>query len=307
MYKLCYSYCRRADADESAAAERTGDEDEDEDEGVDADEETLLASVVECVGQGLKAYHSPFLQILAPKILPVVQVLLPPDRPSSDRTAAICVFDDIIEHCSADGGSAPFVAQGTPVLLRYSADESPDVRQAALYGLGVLAEHAGAALTDEQCLAAVTALLAVVSLPTARDEDWENATDNGVSALGKVLLFREGALGNDTTVLDTWLGYLPVRADLAEAQIVHAQLCSLVERHGVRLLGAQGERAPAVTKALVKVVTSFELADSATRQRAAVLLLSLRAQPAAAAALSEVEEALSETERSRLHAALSAP
>lgn len=92
------SFDRRAEHEQTAAANRTGDEDEDDDDdGVPEEEESLLATIVECVGQGLKAYHSAFLQLCGTRILPYVQTLLGPERSASDRTAAICVFDDIIE------------------------------------------------------------------------------------------------------------------------------------------------------------------------------------------------------------------
>lgn len=207
-------------------------------------------------------------------------------------------------HCSADGGSAPFVAQGTPVLLRYASDPSPDVRQAAAYGLGVLSEHAGGAFTDEQCQQACSVLLAVVRAPGARQDEEEAATDNAVSALGKALLYRPAAVGSYPALLDTWVGYLPVRADTVEANVVHRQFCTLLEQHGALLLGSGGERAGAVLRALVSVVVSPELADSKTRQRAAALAISMRAQPAAAAAFAQLQPTLSEAERARLSAAL---
>lgn len=192
---------------------------------------------------------------------------------------------------------------GTPVLIQYATDESASVRQAAVYGLGVLAQHAGAAFTDEQCRRACAALVAVVTAPTARDDDSESASDNAISALGKMMLHRADVLAASPSILDTWLSYLPLRADMDEAVIVHAQLCSLVERHGAALLGAHGERAPTLVRALVNVLTSPELSDQQTRQRATALLHAMRAQPAASAALAQLQ--LSEHESARLNAALS--
>ncbi|KAG8470763.1 hypothetical protein KFE25_009184 [Diacronema lutheri] len=297
------SFERRQEHEQALLADRTADDDDEDEEEVPADEETLLSQIVECIGQGLKAYHSPFLALLSSSILPRVQALLAPERSASDRTAAMCVFDDIIEHCSADGGSAPFVTLGTPVLIQYATDESASVRQAAVYGLGVLAQHAGAAFTDEQCRRACAALVAVVTAPTARDDDSESASDNAISALGKMMLHRADVLAASPSILDTWLSYLPLRADMDEAVIVHAQLCSLVERHGAALLGAHGERAPTLVRALVNVLTSPELSDQQTRQRATALLHAMRAQPAASAALAQLQ--LSEHESARLNAALS--
>lgn len=198
-----------------------------------------------------------------------------------------------------------FVAQGTPVLLRYATDQSAEVRQAAVYGLGVLAEHARAAFTDDQCRQACAVLLALVRAENARHEDEEQATDNAVSALGKALLHRTDAISSDPTLLDTWINYLPVVGDISEANVVHAQFCTLLETCGAMLLGAEGERTLSVLRALAKIVIAPELADLKTRQRAGVLIRSIQAQPAAAAAFAQLEQMLPEAERSRLGAALS--
>lgn len=95
------SFERRQEHEQALLADRTADDDDEDEEEVPADEETLLSQIVECIGQGLKAYHSPFLALLSSSILPRVQALLAPERSASDRTAAMCVFDDIIE-CAPD-------------------------------------------------------------------------------------------------------------------------------------------------------------------------------------------------------------
>jgi hypothetical protein len=107
-----------------------------------------------------------------------------------------------------------------------SADMSlpADIRTAAAYGLGVCAAKLGpaAAPFGSQIM---STLLGLLRHPESRVGDNEDATDNVVSALGKVCLHQsvEGA----QAVLPEWLSYLPLKSDLEEAAQVHEQLVSL--------------------------------------------------------------------------------
>ena len=48
----------------------------------------------------------------------IVMAMLQPAAIDSDRSAALCVFDDLIEHCSADGGAQRYFARPTlPLTL----------------------------------------------------------------------------------------------------------------------------------------------------------------------------------------------
>jgi len=60
-----------------------------------------------------------------------------------------------------------------------------NLRQCAVYGLGVAAQHQRAAFA-QVAQPAVAALMAVIRKPGAREEDNAMATENAVGALGKV-------------------------------------------------------------------------------------------------------------------------
>ena len=54
----------------------------------------------------MQVYHSAFLPIFDALLLPIFTNMLAPTATSADRTAALCVFDDLIEHTAADGANA---------------------------------------------------------------------------------------------------------------------------------------------------------------------------------------------------------
>lgn len=53
----------------------------------------------------------------------------------------VCIFDDIIEHCSPT--SFKYVEYFRWPMLLNMRDNNPEVRQAAAYGLGVMAQYGG--------------------------------------------------------------------------------------------------------------------------------------------------------------------
>jgi HEAT repeat protein len=79
-----------------------------------------------------------------------------------------------------------------PSLLEACTSENPDIRQAAVYGIGICAEFGGSAFrphTGE----ALSRLYNVIKHPNALDLDNAMAYDNAVSALGKICQFhRDG-------------------------------------------------------------------------------------------------------------------
>lgn len=64
-----------------------------------------------------------------------------PHRPWPDRQWGLCIFDDIVEHCSP--GSFKYAEYFLRPMLEAVCDSSPEVRQAAAYGVGVMAQFGG--------------------------------------------------------------------------------------------------------------------------------------------------------------------
>jgi hypothetical protein len=63
------------------------------------------------------------------------------DKTAEERRIAICIFDDIAEQCRES--ALKYYDTYLPFLLEASNDENSDVRQAAVYGVGVCAEFGG--------------------------------------------------------------------------------------------------------------------------------------------------------------------
>lgn len=64
-----------------------------------------------------------------------------PDRPWADRQWGLCIFDDVVEHCSPS--SFKYASYFLGQMLQSLGDLRPEVRQAAAYGVGVMAQCGG--------------------------------------------------------------------------------------------------------------------------------------------------------------------
>ncbi|CAL9075224.1 unnamed protein product [Musa acuminata var. zebrina] len=187
--------------------------------------------------------------------------MLGKDKTAEERRIAICIFDDVAEQCQE--AALKYYDTYLPFLLEACNDENADVRQAAVYGVGVCAEFGGSVfrpLVGE----ALSRLNNVIRHPDAMHSDNVMAYDNAVSALGKICQFHRDGIDATKVVFPAWLGCLPIKNDLIEAKIVHEQLCSMIERSDRELLGPNNQHIPKIVSVFAEVLCAGK--DLATEQ-----------------------------------------
>lgn len=138
----------------------------------------------------LKVYKAQLLP-LVDTLLPFLAPLLGPKRPAAERRAVICIFDDLVEQTGEAGNK--YFDLFMPAMLESATDAHVDTRQAAVFGLGVCAQFCGArfkGLANE----ALGKLNAVISAKDAREEENVLATDNAISAVGKICEFQRDCI-----------------------------------------------------------------------------------------------------------------
>ncbi|KAH9728481.1 TOG domain-containing protein [Citrus sinensis] len=188
-------------------------------------EEEIFDRVGDCLGTLTKTFRASFLTFFD-ELSSYLTPMWGKDKTAEERRIAICIFDDVMEHCRE--AALKYYDTYLPFLLEACNDEHPDVRQAAVYGIGVCAEFGGSVfkpLVGE----ALSRLDFVIRHPNALHSDNVMAYDNAVSALGKICQFHRDSI-DAAQVVPAWLSCLPLKGDLIEAKVVHAQLCSMVER-----------------------------------------------------------------------------
>lgn len=255
-------------------AERTKAEDFDAEEGEllkeeNEQEEEVFDQVGDCLAALIKTFKASFLPFFD-ELSVYITPMLGKDKTAEERRIAICIFDDVAEQCSQ--AALKYYDNYLPFLLEACNDLNADVRQAAVYGIGVCAEYGGVVfrpLVGE----ALSRLNNVIRHPDAQLPDNVMAYDNAVSALGKICQFHRDAI-DATQIIPAWLSCLPIKGDLIEAKVVHDQLCSMAERSDRELLGPNNQYLPKILSVFAEVLCAGK--DLATEQTASRMISLLR-------------------------------
>ncbi|KAJ7415325.1 hypothetical protein WISP_78814 [Willisornis vidua] len=165
-----------------------------------------------------------------------------PHRPWPDRQWGLCIFDDIVEHCSP--ASFKYAEYFLRPMLESVCDSRPEVRQAAAYGVGVMAQFGGDSYRPF-CPEALPLLVRVIQSPDAKTKDNINATENCISAVGKIMKFKPDCI-NVEEVLPHWLSWLPIHEDKEEAVHAFNYLCDLLESNNPVVLGPNNSNLPRI-------------------------------------------------------------
>ncbi|XP_026272263.1 importin-5 [Frankliniella occidentalis] len=220
-----------------ARVEKRKDEDYDEVveeqlEDEDNEDVYILSKVADILHSLFSTYKADFFPMFDTLVGHFVK-MLGPERPWSDRQWSLCVFDDVIEF----GGPAcaKYQQHFLGPMLTNVTDKRPEVRQAAVYGCGVLGQFAGDAFAVA-CKEAIPRLVEVISEADARAMEKVCATENAIAAVTKILKYNHSAINVDE-ILPLWLSWLPVWEDVDEAPHVYGYMCDLIEANHPIILG----------------------------------------------------------------------
>ncbi|XP_054167473.1 importin-5-like [Oppia nitens] len=235
--------------------------DEDYDDGVEAeivdedDEDTYVLSKVADILHSLFIVFRNDFYLYFDLIFQQIINLAADSRPYTDRQWAICVMDDVIEH----GGEHCVKYQNFFLPLLSSGIQSPhaEIRQAAAYGIGVLAKHGGLsfARTSTEC---IPLLVQMINDPNARLAENITATENAISAVTKILQFNNSQVDVDN-VLPVWLSWLPVWEDEEEIPHIYGFLYSLLEGNHSVIMGPSNSNLPHIVAAIAEVLARMSI------------------------------------------------
>ncbi|KAJ0407950.1 hypothetical protein ATCC90586_006322 [Pythium insidiosum] len=215
-------------------------------------EEGVFRSMIDSIGWIIKTQREAFFPVFKAHLLSFLTPLLNNASVLPVlRGQAICMIDDIIEHCGA--AAQELVPMFITHLINGLEDASPQVIQASAYGVGVCAEKTGASFLPFSC-PALDKLVAVIQAAETVDEpEVAAARDNAVSAVSKILLHAESAV-NAASVWPTWLTWLPLKTDVIEARDLHARFISWVAAGNKLILGAEFQHLPVVLKVFAAIL-----------------------------------------------------
>jgi hypothetical protein len=199
----------------------------DEIEAIKGEEEIddkIMSGVMEVVGALLKGFkrefQSTFLQYF--KSL-YGDIFVKQDPTENEVLAAICIFDDYVENTQDlmwTNSTSPILEQ----MLKYSVHKNANIRQSAVFGLGVCAQSTDPTTFSTFLPSTLQCIRAALSDTKSRTTEYTIATDCAVGALGKLALFH------NNTLAEEWLNYLPIKAEVEEAQSVHKMFLTNFEK-----------------------------------------------------------------------------
>ena len=199
-----------------------------------------MEMLVDAHGYLLKQHKANFLPVFNEISMACFQPLLADQMPVEIRWVAVCAYDDVIEHCGPQA-AAQHLQTFVPPLL--SAASSPDtmLRQAAVYGVRVVAENCQQQFS--QLLSpALAVLMTLVTAADAREGENVGPTENAVAALSSIVKLyskTHAAQVPAEKILPHWVGQLPLKEDEECAQMAHEHLVLFVEQNNPCLCSPQ--------------------------------------------------------------------
>ena len=169
-----------------------------DDEAAEAENELeceIWSQIGECMTSLLKEYR----EHVVPMVEHMNQYLLPmlneADRLPDERRVAISIFDDVVEYAGLSGGANSLLQHYLPRTLQACLDSDEDVRQVAVYGVGMCFAHlmhpaaaASAKSAFAPCVVdSISAIKGAIGSADATTPKYLPATENAVSALGRFL------------------------------------------------------------------------------------------------------------------------
>lgn len=205
------------------------------------------------------------------------------------RRWAMSFLVDIIEYLGPD--SFEYSGLFRQLMLEGVMSQSPELRQICVYGIGTCAMFGGMNFAA-YCLEALPSVATVILASDSRNADNIYATENAISAVGKIIKFigfssEQGAeavaralnASSFFEVISRWLSWLPLTFDITESSLVHNLLCDMVEMNLNVMIGGSEAGVPQVVAALASAVAKQVLeADAETEARVVNLVRRLVAE-----------------------------
>lgn len=169
-------------------------EDSDTEDGISNtnkyEEDSLQTAVSEVLGVLFKSHRTHSLNIVEFLYSNVLSKFLAAGSTDGDHKFALFVIDDIVEFVGQDLAGTKWSALAD-ALIRFSNDSDDTVRQAAVYGLGMLATHSNQQTFQTMSQSILQSLNNSIAMPLGKSKKaYSHARDNAISAVGKIIRFQ---------------------------------------------------------------------------------------------------------------------
>jgi hypothetical protein len=244
-------------------------------------EEELLTPLVDSVGYNLKFFRQDFLTTFERLVAPVLAPYLEPGRDHRARVAAVCLFDDCVEHCGIAAGAkfAPVLVDGAVSGLD-DVSEDQDLLRASIYGIAQICRYSRSSVLRPFEARIVSRLASIVQ--GDKDDDNEAVFEYAVSTLASLTLFGIPPFANSQFLdrgefVNIFLRTSPLTVDYDESKFCNAGLCDLLDKGAIPINASTfSEILRIIGEVLLLVEKGETVASSETCLRFAALLFRMQ-------------------------------
>lgn len=162
-------------------------------------------------------------------------------------------------------------------IIKHTNSTVAAVRQAAAYGIGIMAEKSGAAfqgISNDALLGLKYAIEfqmpASVAEKKNKVKQFNHARDNAVSALGKIIKFQSGFVDAPALVVN-WVGLLPIKNDIDEAKVQNDFLADILVSNPTLVLGEQYQRFEQIVILLSEITNEKYVTEETGKKLATII------------------------------------
>lgn len=206
------------------------------------------------VSQDITDALDSLLKIYKAALLPLFQELMEDfnwmignDSHPIQRYTVLRIFCYIFENC--DASATTDLLKALDRFIECMDDESCDVRQAAVYALGLVSEQTASFQPYvnpvlQKCFGHFEKQL--------DEAAYESVLDNSTSTIGKILKHHANSVSNKQEAYLLWLTKcFPMREDAQEAQWCYDRFCELLEEKNPDFLGSNMCNVPLIVKTMI--------------------------------------------------------
>lgn len=274
-------------------------EDESEREFIEAENslvEENIFSLEECITTVIKTHYDTFIEMFVSQLWPIFTQMLSSQLHDVEYRLSLCMICDFVEH--GRGRAEQFMQDIVNAFMAYAKSDNPSIRQPAVYGLGVCADHSGEYFGN-RAQEAVSILQSVIFEEGSKSEEKGAATANAVSSLYKIARSRSDFV-NVQEAMSMWTQALPVSVDIIEAKIVHKNLLAHTQEFDPLVVGSNKENLPHIVSVFAQIGGS-ELVDPETHEGIKSFLRQLMSE----GHLEQCIEGMNDQLKERLHQIMS--
>ena len=222
-----------------------------------ADEEDLLTTLADVLGHLLKLSEGALMNLYDTVVAPFFVSMVQATQSQQVQVIGVCILDDLIEF--GKQGAIKYVPYAVPYFTEFIVSDHIVLRQAASYGIAQAARCASNAFAPFISTVLPKLFIALEGLKSEGNDDNLGAIENIIFSMGLIhctSIYQTCDWGGVTRgkVAETWLDYLPLRADETEAKMSSEMFCNCLESMDSYILGAHLCYLPKVIRVCAEIL-----------------------------------------------------